>query len=49
MKQNTIIDATLIAAPSYNKDKKGDRDAEIYQAKKRNQWYFGMKGPHRCA
>jgi IS5 family transposase len=43
MKQGTIIDATLIAAPSSTKNKKGDRDPEMHQTKKGNQWYFGMK------
>jgi len=43
MKQGTIIDATLIAAPSSTKNKKGERDPEMYQTKKGNQWYFGMK------
>jgi IS5 family transposase len=43
MKQGTIIDATLIAAPSSTKNQKGERDPEIHQTKKGNQWYFGMK------
>jgi IS5 family transposase len=43
MKQGTIIDATLIAAPSSTKNKKGERDPEMHQTKKRNQSYFGMK------
>jgi IS5 family transposase len=43
MKQGTIIDATLIAAPSSTKNKKGARDPEMHQTKKGNQWY------HRCA
>ena len=43
MKQGTIIDATLIAAPSSTKNKKGERDSEMHQTKKGNQWYFGMK------
>jgi IS5 family transposase len=43
MKQGTIIDATLIAAPSSTKNKKGARDPEMHQTKKGNQWYFGMK------
>jgi IS5 family transposase len=43
MKQGTIIDATLIAAPSSTKNKQGERDPEMHQAKKGNQWYFGMK------
>jgi IS5 family transposase len=43
MKQGTIIDATLIAAPSSTKNKTGERDPEMHQTKKGNQWYFGMK------
>jgi len=43
MKQGTIIDATLIAAPSSTKNKQGVRDPEMHQTKKGNQWYFGMK------
>jgi transposase, IS5 family len=43
MKQGTIIDATLIAAPSSTKNKAGERDPEMHQSKKGNQWYFGMK------
>ena len=43
MKQGTIIDATLIAAPSSTKNQTGERDPEMHQTKKGNQWYFGMK------
>jgi IS5 family transposase len=43
MKQGTIIDATLIAAPSSTKNKKGERDPEMHQTCKGKQWYFGMK------
>jgi IS5 family transposase len=43
IKQGTIIDATLIAAPSSTKNKDGERDPEMHQTKKGNQWYFGMK------
>jgi transposase, IS5 family len=43
MKQGTIIDATLIAAPSSTKNKTGERDPEMHQTRKGNQWYFGMK------
>jgi IS5 family transposase len=43
MKQGTIIDATLIAAPSSTKNEKQERDPEMHQTKKGNQWY------HRCA
>ena len=43
MKRGTIIDATLIAAPSSTKNEKRERDPEMHQTKKGNQWYFGMK------
>ena len=43
MRQGTIVDPTLIAAPSSTKNKAGKRDPEMHQTKKRNQWYFGMK------
>jgi len=43
MKQGTIIDATLIAAPSSTKNKQGERDPEMHQTRKGKQWYFGMK------
>jgi IS5 family transposase len=37
------VDATLIAAPSSTKNKAHARDPEMHQAKKGNQWHFGMK------
>ena len=43
MKQGTLVDATLIEAPCSTKNKRGERDGEIRQTKKGNQWYFGMK------
>jgi len=39
----TIVDATLIAAPSSTRNASGQRDPEMKQTKKGNQWYFGMK------
>ena len=39
----TIVDATLIAAPSSTKNAKGERDPEMHQTRKGQQWYFGMK------
>ena len=39
----TIVDATIINAPSSTKNKDGERDPEMHQTKKGNQWYFGMK------
>jgi IS5 family transposase len=43
MRQGTIVDATIIAAPSSTKNKSKARDPEMRQTKKGNQWYFGMK------
>ena len=39
----TIVDATIIAAPSSTKNAEGKRDPEMCQTKKGNQWHFGMK------
>ncbi len=43
MQQETIVDATLIAAPSSTKNKAGDRDPEMHQTCKGKQWHFGTK------
>ncbi|NIC40874.1 IS5 family transposase [Aquabacterium sp. A08] len=43
LKQGTVVDATLIAAPSSTKNQDGERDPEMHQTKKGNQWHFGMK------
>ncbi len=43
LKTGTVVDATLIAAPSSTKNDKGQRDPEMHQTKKGNQWHFGMK------
>ncbi|CAI8947396.1 transposase [Pseudomonas zeae] len=43
LKEGTIVDATLIAAPPSVKNREGKRDPEMHQAKKGNQWHFGMK------
>lgn len=43
LKTGTVVDATLIAAPSSTKNSSGERDPEMHQTKKGNQWYFGMK------
>ena len=43
LRQGTIVDATLINAPSSTKNKDGERDPEMHQTKKGNQYYFGMK------
>lgn len=43
MREGTIVDATIIAAPSSTKNKEQKRDPEMSSTKKGNQWYFGMK------
>ncbi|MGE1527037.1 IS5 family transposase [Pseudomonas putida] len=43
LRQGTIVDATLIHAPSSTKRKDGKRDPEMHQTKKGNQYYFGAK------
>lgn len=43
MREGTIVDATIISAPSSTKNKDQKRDCEMSQTKKGNQWYFGMK------
>src|SRR3712207_5759630 len=42
MRQGTIVDATIIAAPSSTKNKEQARDPEMHQTRKGNQWYFGQ-------
>jgi len=39
----TIVDATIISAPSSTKNKQNERDPEMHQVKKGNEWHFGMK------
>lgn len=43
LKSGTIVDATIVAAPSSTKNQAKTRDPEMHQTKKGNQWYFGMK------
>ena len=43
MREGTIVYATIIAAPSSTKDHAGQRNSEMHQVKKGNQWHFGMK------
>ena len=43
MREGTIVDATLIAAPPSTKNKDGKRDPEMHQSKGGNDWHFGMK------
>ncbi len=41
--RGTIVDASIISAPSSTKNKDKKRDPEMHQTRKGNQWYFGMK------
>jgi transposase, IS5 family len=43
LKTGTVVDATLISAPSSTKNSTGERDPEMHQTKKGNQWHHGMK------
>ena len=43
MSTGTIVDATIISAPSSTKNAEGDRDPEMHQTTKGNQWHFWMK------
>ena len=43
LREGTIVDASIIEAPSSTKNRAGERDPEMHQTKKGNQWYFGMK------
>jgi len=45
LREGTLVDATLIAAPASTKNKEKQRDPEMHQTKQGNQWYFGMKAP----
>jgi transposase, IS5 family len=43
LREGTLVDATLIAAPSSTKNQEKQRDLEMHQTRKGNPWYFGMK------
>ena len=43
LKEGSIVDATIIAAPSSTKNESGKRDEEMHQTRKGNEWHFGMK------
>jgi len=43
LNEGTIVDASIISAPRSTKNEKRERDPEIKQTKKGNQWHFGMK------
>ena len=43
LREGTIVDASIIEAPSSIKNRAGERDPEMHQTRKGNQWHFGMK------
>jgi IS5 family transposase len=43
LRAGTLVDATLLATPSSTKNEKRERDPQMHQTRKGNQWYFGMK------
>src|SRR5690554_7146602 len=43
LREGSIVDATIISAPSSTKNSSGKRDPEMHQARKGNEWHFGMK------
>jgi IS5 family transposase len=43
LREGTLLDATILAAPCSTKNRRGERDPAMHQTKKGNQWYFGMK------
>jgi IS5 family transposase len=43
LREGTMVDATIIAAPPSTKNADHARDPEMHQAKKGNEWHFGMK------
>ncbi len=43
LREGTLVDATIIDAPSSTKNKERKRDPQMHQTRKGNQWYFGMK------
>ena len=43
LQEGTIVDASIIEAPSSTKNRAGERDPEMHQTKKGNEWHFGMK------
>lgn len=43
LRQGTIVDATIVSAPSSTKNATGRRAPEMHQTRKGNQWYFGTK------
>ncbi len=43
LKEGTIVDASIMEAPASTKNRKRERDPEMKQTRKGNQWHLGMK------
>jgi IS5 family transposase len=43
LKEGSLIDASIIEAPSSTRNRSGERDPEMHQTQKGNQWHFGLK------
>lgn len=43
LSEGTIVDASIISAPSSTKNEKSERDTKMKQTRNGNEWYFGMK------
>ncbi len=43
LRQGTVVDATIIHAPTSTKNEKRERDPQMHQTRKGNQWFFSMK------
>jgi len=48
LRQGTIVDATIVSAASSTKNSTGQRDPQMHQTRKGNQWFFGIKAHYRC-
>jgi len=45
LKKGTVVDATILAVPSFKKNKGKARDPEMHQTRQGNRWHFGMTSP----
>ena len=44
LREGTVVDVTIIHAPSSTKNEEREREPQMHQTRKGNQWFFGMKG-----
>ncbi len=44
LREGTVVDATIIHAPTSTKNEEREREPQMHQTRKGNQWFFGMKG-----